>query len=99
VTFIDDYSKKRWILFMNNKDEVFSQFQEFRVQLENSTWKNIKVLKLDNWGEYTSSDFKTFYKKERIKREITVLYNPKNNGFVVRNNLFIIGSARYMIHA
>jgi hypothetical protein len=30
VTFIDEFSRKTWIFFMKTKDEVFSQFREFR---------------------------------------------------------------------
>jgi hypothetical protein len=30
VTFIDDFSQKTWIYFINTKDEVFSRFQEFK---------------------------------------------------------------------
>jgi hypothetical protein len=36
VTFIDDFSKKIWIFFMNTKDEVFSWFEEFRASMENN---------------------------------------------------------------
>ena len=35
VMFIDDFSKKTWILFMKTKDEVFSRFREFKAQVEN----------------------------------------------------------------
>ena len=30
VYFIDDFSRKTWIYFMKNKDEVFSKFKEFK---------------------------------------------------------------------
>jgi hypothetical protein len=35
VTFIDDHSRKTWIYFMKNKEEVFSRFQEFKALVEN----------------------------------------------------------------
>jgi hypothetical protein len=98
VTFIDDFSRKTWIFFMKTKDEVFSQFQEFRAQVENQTGKKIKVLRLDNGGEYTSNDFKDFCKEAGIKREMTVSYNPQQNGVAERKNRSIIGSSRAMIH-
>ena len=28
VSFIDDFSRKTWVYFMKNKDEVFSKFKE-----------------------------------------------------------------------
>ena len=44
VTFIDDFSRKTWVYFMKNKDEVFSKFKEFKASLiENHTEKKIKT--------------------------------------------------------
>jgi transposase InsO family protein len=83
---------------MKTKDEVFSWFQEFRAQIENQTGNKIKVLRSDNGGEYTSNEFKDFYKKAGIKRELTVSYNPQQNGVVERKNRSIIGSSKAMIH-
>ena len=37
VSFIDDFSKKTWIYFMKNKDEVFSKLQESKALIENHT--------------------------------------------------------------
>ena len=37
VSFIDDFSKKTWIYFMKNKDDVFSKFKEFKALIENQT--------------------------------------------------------------
>ena len=52
----------------------------------------------NNGGEYTSNDFKDFCKEARIKREMTVSYNPQQNGVMERKNRSIIDSARAMIH-
>jgi hypothetical protein len=98
VTFIDDFSRKAWIFFRKIKDEVFSWFREFRAQVENHTRMNIKVLKSNNGGEYTSNDFEYFYKSEGIKRELTISYNPQQNGVVERKNRSIISSAKAMVH-
>lgn len=76
VTFIDDFSRKTYIYFMKNKDEVFSRFKEFKVLVENQTGRKIKMLRSDNEGEYTSNAFKDFYAQEGIK-ELTVSYNPQ----------------------
>jgi transposase InsO family protein len=48
--------------------------------LENLTGKKIMVLRIDNGGEYTSNDFSDFCKEAGIKRELTVPYNPQQNG-------------------
>jgi hypothetical protein len=80
VTFIDDYSRRTWILFIKTKDEVFIQFMEFKALMENQIGRMIKVFRLDNGGEYTSNKFKNFFKEAWIKRELTVPFDPQNNG-------------------
>jgi len=35
ATFLDDFSMNIWIFFLNNKDEVFSRFKEFKALVEN----------------------------------------------------------------
>ena len=34
-TFIDDYSIKTWIYFLNTKSELFGKFKEFKALIEN----------------------------------------------------------------
>ena len=43
VSFIDDFSRKKWVYFMKNKDEVFSKFKEFKALIENHIEKKIKT--------------------------------------------------------
>ena len=43
VSFIDDFSRKTWIYFMKNKDEVFSKFKEFKALIENHTKRRSRL--------------------------------------------------------
>ena len=45
-------------LLHENKDEVFSKFKEFKALIKNHTKKNIKTIRSDNGGEFTSNEFK-----------------------------------------
>jgi transposase InsO family protein len=83
---------------MKTKDEAFSRFQEFKALVENQTGRKIKVLISDNGGKYTSNDFKRFCTRVGIKRELTVLYNPQQNGVAERKNRAIIGVVKAMLH-
>jgi transposase InsO family protein len=98
VTFIDDHSRKTWIYFMRTKDEVLSQFQEFKDLVENQIGRKIKTLRFDNRGEYTSKAFKDFYAGVGMKRELTVLYNPHQNGVVERRNGAIVVVVKAMLY-
>ena len=49
VSFIDDFSRKTWVYFMKNKDEVFSKFKEFKALIENHTEKKINTIRSNKW--------------------------------------------------
>jgi transposase InsO family protein len=96
--FIDDYSRKTWIYFLKKKDEVFDRFREFRALVENQSGRRIQVLRSDNGGEYTSNEFVEYCVAEGIKKELTVPYNPQQNGVEERKNKTIVGATHVMIH-
>ena len=84
VTFIDDYSRKTWIYFLEAKNEVFEKFKDFKALIENLLDKIIKTLRSKNGEEYTSKEFEAFCKDAGIKRELTTPYNPQQNGVAER---------------
>ena len=55
-------------------------------------------MRLDNGGEFTSNEFKYFCKEDRIKRELTIPYNPQKNGVAEINNRSIMRVLKAMIH-
>jgi len=67
------------------------------VLLENLTGKKIKILRLDNGGEYTSNEFKDFCLDEGIERELTTSYTPQKNGIAQRKNRSIVEATMAMI--
>ena len=67
VSFIDEFSRKTWIYFMKNKDEVFSKFREFKALIENHTKNKIKTFRSDNGGEFTSNEFKSYAKTQGLR--------------------------------
>jgi transposase InsO family protein len=66
--------------------------------VENQTGRKIKVLRSDDGGEYTSTEFRDFYTQEGIRRQLTVPYSPQQNGVAERKNRVIVGAARSMLH-
>jgi len=60
------------VYLMKTKDEVFTKFQEFKVEVENLTDRRIKILRSDNGGEYMSKEIIAFCKESGIKRELIV---------------------------
>ena len=51
VIFVDDFSRKCWIFFMQKKSDTFSKFCEFKALVEKYSGKQVKALKSDNGGD------------------------------------------------
>jgi hypothetical protein len=45
------------IYVLRNKVEIFSKFQQYKIEVENQIGKKITMLKSDNGGEYKSNEF------------------------------------------
>ena len=59
---------------------MFEIFKEFKDLVENLSEKKIKIVRLDNGGEFTSNEFNDYCKEVGIKRELAIPYSPKQNG-------------------
>jgi len=98
VIFVDDFSRKCWILFMQKKSETYSKLYEFKALVERESGKKVKALRSDNGCEYISDQFKDFCKEKWIRRELIASHNPQQNGVAERKNRTIVGVARVMLH-
>ena len=55
-------------------------------------------MRSDNGGEFTSNEFNDYCKESRIKRDITIPYNPQQNGMVERKNRSTMEFVKAMIN-
>jgi transposase InsO family protein len=97
VIFIDDYSRKCWIYFLKAKSDTFDKFKEYKAFIEKQIGKHIRTLRTDNGGEFESLQFEDFCKEAGIKRQLTMPYNPQQNGVVERKNKTICEAAKAMM--
>ena len=68
------------------KDEVFEKFKQWKAMAERFTGKELQVLRTDNGGKYTLTEFSCYLRKEGIKHELTVSKTLQQNGVVERMN-------------
>lgn len=94
LCFIDDHSRKAWAYFLKEKSEAFSYFKEFKKKVETETGKQIKCLRTDRGGEYTSVEFSTFCKDHGVRRQLTTAYTPQQNGVAERKNRTVMNMVR-----
>jgi len=75
-----------WVYFLKKKSKEFEKFRIFHQLLENDVKEKIGTLRIDNEGKLTSNEFKTYCSDTGIRRHLTNIYTPKQNGVVDRMN-------------
>ena len=80
LTFIDDFSRYTWVLFLKKKSEVCGIFSELKALIENSCRLKIKILRSDNGGEYVSNYFLYIFSKSGIQVQHSIPYTPQQKG-------------------
>ena len=56
---------------MKQKGDSFEKFKEFKAQVEDQIGKSVKTLRLDQGGEYLSTEFIQFIRKHGITSQLT----------------------------
>jgi len=75
-----------WVYFLKQKSKAFEKFKIFCQLVENEVKEKIGTLRTDNGGEFTSNEFKTYCTNNGIRRHLTNVYTPQQNGVVERMN-------------
>ena len=65
--------------------------------VERETGRVLKTLRSDNGGEYTSSEFQLYLKKEGMTHKFTVPRSPEQNGVAERLNRALLEAVRSML--
>ena len=86
LTFLDDFSRKSFVVFLRSKSQVAAAFAQFIVDVETQTGDKIQRIRSDNGREYITKQLLDKLKIAGIKHELTVPYNPQQNGRAERLN-------------
>lgn len=99
VTFTDDHSRRKFLYLLSAKSEVLPSFLEFKASVEKETGRQIKIIRSDNGGEYTSLDFQRYLTTEGITAQTSTPYTPEQNGLSEQGNRTIVEKIRPMLKA
>ncbi|XP_058982660.1 uncharacterized protein LOC105262273 [Musca domestica] len=97
VTFVDDYSRKVFLIPIKNKWNVFEAFKDFKNMAENQCSKKLKIFRSDNGTEYVNAPFQKFLSDSGIIHQKTAPYTPQQNGVAERLNRTIMDRVRCML--
>ena len=97
LTFIDDFTHKIWVNFLQRKLEEFDYFKKFKLHVERQSGYPIKMLRIDDGGEYTSNEFRAYCEEQGTHHEVTFPDTPLRNGVAERKNKTILDMVRSML--
>ena len=86
-----------WVYFLSQKSEAFSIFIQFKALAQKQSGKELKILRTDRGGEFTSNQFSAYCKEKGIRRQLTVRHTPQQNDVAERKNRTIVEMARSML--
>jgi hypothetical protein len=99
LIFVDDFSRFTWIYFLRKKYEVFQHLKDFKALVETQSEKKIKVLRIENGGEYVNNEIHNIFHEAGIHLQHTVPYTSHQNEVVEWKNRFLKEMAYCMLHA
>jgi hypothetical protein len=98
--FVDDFSRFSWLYLLKHKSDVLSIFKSIKATVENQFSTQIKFLRTDCEGEYTSNDFTAFCSSTGITHQLSCPHTPQQNGIVERKHRHIVECAlTFLSHA
>lgn len=83
---VDDFSHYTWVLFLKQKYDSFEAFQKFCKRIQHEKYLHIISVRSDQWKEFESSSFKSFFNENKIYNNLSFTITSKQNRIVERKN-------------
>ena len=97
LTFIGDKTQYVWVYVIRHKREVFNKFCEWKLLVEVSLGKEVKALRIDNGGKFTSNEFEEYLRKDGVKHKLKIQKCPQQNGIAERTNRTLVEMVKLMV--
>ncbi|GJP34464.1 hypothetical protein CLOM_g18903 [Closterium sp. NIES-68] len=98
LTIVDDHTRAVWVYPLKSKGEVAAAvLKEWMPRAQRECGYKVKVIRSDNGGEFIGADFEGELKRKGIHHQLTVPYNPQQNGVAERFNRTLQEGARTLL--
>ncbi|CAI7822227.1 unnamed protein product, partial [Closterium sp. NIES-54] len=98
LTIVDDHTRAVWVYPLKTKGEVAAAvLKEWMPRAQRESGHKVKVIRTNNGGEFIGADFEAVLKKKGIQHQLTVPYNPQQNGVAERFNRTLQEGARTLL--
>ncbi|CAI7744545.1 unnamed protein product [Closterium sp. NIES-54] len=98
LTIMDNHTRAVWVYPLKTKGEVAAAvLKEWMQRAQRESGHKVKIIRTDNGGEFIGADFEAVLKKKGIQHQLTVPYNPQQNGVAERFNRTLQEGARTLL--
>ncbi|CAI7765388.1 unnamed protein product [Closterium sp. NIES-53] len=98
LTIVDNHTRVVWVYPLKTKGEVAAAvLKEWMPRAQRESGHKVKVIRTNNGGEFIGADFEAALKKKGIQHQLTVPYNPQQNGVAERFNRTLQEGARTLL--
>jgi hypothetical protein len=97
VAYTDDYSRHSKIYFMRKKSEQIEKYKEYRAFMKTQLGVQLKKIRTDSGGEYTSNEFEEYLRKKGTEHESKPPRTPQLRGVAERLNRTLFDKTRAML--
>ena len=97
ISFLDDFSRFTWVIFLRHKSDAFNEFLSFFRKLKGEEKDGLKTIRTDHGGEFDNTQFEDFCKENGVSHQFSAPRTPEQNGVVERKNMILIEMARTML--
>ncbi|CAI7784184.1 unnamed protein product [Closterium sp. NIES-54] len=85
------------LVHMDVGEVAVAVLKEWMPRAQKESGHKVKVIRTDNGGEFISADFEAVLKKKGIQHQLTVPYNPQQNGVAEHFNWTLQKGARTLL--
>jgi transposase InsO family protein len=87
-----------WVLVLGSKGEAADAIRRTQAAAEAECGLKLRVLRTDNSGEFTTTEFASYCADQGIQRHYSAPYSPQQNGVVERRNQMVVVMAVYILN-
>jgi transposase InsO family protein len=97
LLLIDDLSCYMWVVILGSKGEVADSIRRAQAAAEAECGRKLCVLRTNNGGKLTATEFVSYCADEGVQRHYSVPYSPQQNSVIERRNQTVVGMARALL--
>jgi transposase InsO family protein len=97
LLLVDDLFHYMWVMVLGSKGEDTNAIKSVQVAAEAEYGRKLRVLRTDNDGEFTATEFASYCTDEGVQRHYSASYSPQQNAVIERRNQTVVGMARALL--